>query len=215
MHPINDYLVLQPFRGCLWLPPLPFLLYRRSLHLHTRSSAVMYRLSALLFVALALFSSQLALAAPCNCKHKGSHGSESSPPPSTSTPSYVTPTPVVNTDLPTTTVTSSTYNPNASGVPGSDQTTTPSPSPTLTPQPSSSTSSTPTSTPTGGVSADDISSYLSAHNTVRAQHGANPLTWSDDLSNTAQGWANNCIFEHSNGTLGAFGGKCLPSEMIP
>ena len=179
----------------------------------------MLRFFPLLFVVLALFSSHVAFGAPCNCKHKGSPVFESSPPPSTSTPSYVFPTPVVNTDPPTTTVTSSTYDPNASGVPGGNQllqqTTTTSPSPTPTPQPPSSTSSTPSSNPTGGVSADDISTYLSAHNTVRAQHGASPLTWSDNLSNIAQGWANNCIFEHSNYTLGPYGGKCLPSEMIP
>jgi hypothetical protein len=41
---------------------------------------------------------------------------------------------------------------------------------------------------------------------VRAQHGAAPLTWSDELASKAQQWANGCVFEHSGGTLGPFGG---------
>jgi uncharacterized protein YkwD len=32
-----------------------------------------------------------------------------------------------------------------------------------------------------------------------------PLTWSDNLASKAQQWANNCVFEHSGGTLGDFG----------
>jgi uncharacterized protein YkwD len=46
---------------------------------------------------------------------------------------------------------------------------------------------------------------LSAHNSVRAQHGASDLTWSDNLASKAQQWANNCKFEHSGGSLGPFG----------
>ncbi|KAH9025066.1 CAP domain-containing protein [Lactarius hengduanensis] len=88
----------------------------------------------------------------------------------------------------------------------------PTPTPTTThsqpPPPPPTTSSTPpSSTPnsSGTVSSDDISAYLSAHNTVRAQHGANPLTWSDELSAKAQQWADGCHFVHSGGTLGQFG----------
>jgi uncharacterized protein YkwD len=142
----------------------------------------MSRFFSLLFVVLALFSSHVAFGAP-SCRHKSG----------------------------STTVTSSTYNPNA-GV--NDY-----PSPTPTPQPSSSTSSTPSSTPTpdsssGNVSADDINDYLSDHNSVRAAHGANPLVWNQTLSDKAQQWANGCVFQHSGGSLGPFGGKCPPSEMI-
>jgi len=46
---------------------------------------------------------------------------------------------------------------------------------------------------------------LTAHNTVRAQHGAVDLTWSDDLATAAQNWASGCVFQHSGGSLGAFG----------
>lgn len=57
----------------------------------------------------------------------------------------------------------------------------------------------------GATSQSDIDQYLSAHNTIRAQHGASALTWSDNLAAKAQQWANNCVFQHSGGTLGAFG----------
>ncbi|KAF9478051.1 PR-1-like protein [Pholiota conissans] len=56
-----------------------------------------------------------------------------------------------------------------------------------------------------GVSNSDIQAYLQAHNSVRAQHGAAPLTWNDNLSSKAQQWANNCVFKHSGGSLGPFG----------
>ncbi|KAI9434133.1 CAP domain-containing protein, partial [Lactarius psammicola] len=92
----------------------------------------------------------------------------------------------------------------------------PTPTPTTTrPQPPSSSSSTTSSTPkpslpttlvSGTVSSGDISAYLSAHNNVRAQHGADPLTWSDELSAKAQQWADGCQFKHSGGSLGPFGG---------
>ncbi|KAH9082032.1 CAP domain-containing protein [Lactarius deliciosus] len=92
----------------------------------------------------------------------------------------------------------------------------PSPSPTPTPTttkqqpppPPPTTSSTPPSSApssSGSVSSDDISAYLSAHNNVRVQHGANALTWSDELSTKAQQWADRCQFVHSGGTLGRFG----------
>ncbi|KAG6813083.1 hypothetical protein H0H92_014142 [Tricholoma furcatifolium] len=61
------------------------------------------------------------------------------------------------------------------------------------------------STSSSGTSSSDINAYLTAHNTVRAEHGAAPLTWSDDLASKAQSWANNCVFEHSGGSLGPYG----------
>ncbi|KAI0361709.1 PR-1-like protein [Trametes cingulata] len=57
----------------------------------------------------------------------------------------------------------------------------------------------------GATSQSDIDQYLQAHNSVRAQHGAAPLSWSDDLAAKAQQWANNCVFQHSGGKLGPFG----------
>ena len=56
------------------------------------------------------------------------------------------------------------------------------------------------------TSAADISSYLSAHNTVRAQHGASNLVWNVTLESFAQMWVSRCKFQHSGGSLGPFGG---------
>ncbi|KAN0128370.1 CAP domain containing protein [Lactarius tabidus] len=176
----------------------------------------MSRLSPLLFFVLALISAHVAFGAPScrnssqvddcvsKCKHKFGLW------PSSSTPS---PTPAVDGNpysVTTPTPSSSTYNPNASGNPPSNggddvvvqQPSTSSPTPTPTPTP------TPSPTPSSGsgdVSADDIATWLSDHNSVRAQYGASDLTWSDDLSSKAQQWANGCVFKHSGGTLGAFG----------
>ncbi|KAF9569743.1 PR-1-like protein [Agrocybe pediades] len=57
----------------------------------------------------------------------------------------------------------------------------------------------------GATSQADIQAYLAGHNTIRAQHGASPLTWSDNLAAKAQQWANGCKFQHSGGSLGPFG----------
>ncbi|KAG5718583.1 Cell wall protein PRY3 [Termitomyces sp. T112] len=62
-----------------------------------------------------------------------------------------------------------------------------------------------TSSGSSATSSSDIDAYLSAHNTVRAQHGAAPLTWSNDLASKAQTWANKCVFQHSGGSLGPYG----------
>ncbi|GAB1522552.1 hypothetical protein RhiTH_005672 [Rhizoctonia solani] len=40
--------------------------------------------------------------------------------------------------------------------------------------------------------------YLDAHNSFRAQHAADPLTWSTKLETKAQGWANGCRFKHGS-----------------
>ncbi|KAH6917210.1 PR-1-like protein [Coprinopsis sp. MPI-PUGE-AT-0042] len=47
--------------------------------------------------------------------------------------------------------------------------------------------------------------WLDAHNTVRAEYGANPLTWDKDLETAAQNWAQRCVFEHSKGKVGPYG----------
>ncbi|KAG8828583.1 hypothetical protein FRC17_007489, partial [Serendipita sp. 399] len=51
----------------------------------------------------------------------------------------------------------------------------------------------------------DRQQYLDAHNSARALHGANPVTWSDQLEGFAQEWANNCQFKHSGGKFGRVG----------
>ncbi|CAE7215800.1 unnamed protein product, partial [Rhizoctonia solani] len=40
--------------------------------------------------------------------------------------------------------------------------------------------------------------YLDTHNSFRAQHGANPLTWSAELEAKAQNWADGCKFQHGS-----------------
>jgi len=46
---------------------------------------------------------------------------------------------------------------------------------------------------------------VDGHNSIRAQHGASPLSWSDDLASSAQSWAEGCQFRHSDGAVGPFG----------
>ncbi len=60
-----------------------------------------------------------------------------------------------------------------------------------------------------GSGSGDIQAYLNAHNSVRANHGAAALVWSDELAGKAQQWANGCKFQHSGGSLGSFGGPLL------
>ena len=87
--------------------------------------------------------------------------------------------------------------------------------PTTQPVPASTPAAvSPSSSPSasnGSVSSADIQTYLQFHNSVRADHGAAPLTWSNDLSSVAQAWADGCKFQHSGGPNG---GMYLPLEMV-
>jgi len=88
--------------------------------------------------------------------------------------------------------------------------------PSLSPSPAvlESTSTplpTTTSNPGSGSTPVPEQTYLDAHNAVRANHGASPLQWSDELASKAQQWAARCQFEHSGGQLGQFGGSHLKS----
>ncbi|KIK71203.1 hypothetical protein GYMLUDRAFT_320972 [Collybiopsis luxurians FD-317 M1] len=88
-------------------------------------------------------------------------------------------------------------------------TTSSTPAPPATSAASSSSSSSDSSSGSGsngsGASDSDVQAYLSAHNSLRAQHGASALTWSNDAAAKAQQWANGCVFQHSGGSLGPFG----------
>ena len=52
-----------------------------------------------------------------------------------------------------------------------------------------------------GPSVPSIPSILAAHNRIRAQHAAPPLTWSDELALRATVWANRCVLENTGGVL--------------
>ncbi|KAI0772142.1 CAP domain-containing protein [Trametes elegans] len=72
------------------------------------------------------------------------------------------------------------------------------------------TSSGPTSSTTAPVSVPTVGPrerqiYLEQHNFVRLSHGAPPLSWSDDLHNKAQQYAERCELRHSDGQLGPVG----------
>ena len=61
--------------------------------------------------------------------------------------------------------------------------------------------------PTAPATGGDPARLVAAHNRVRAQHCAPPLTWSTTLAQVAQQWANTlrdrgCKFEHSGGQYG-------------
>ena len=56
------------------------------------------------------------------------------------------------------------------------------------------------------ASQPDITAYLNAHNSFRAKHGAAPLTWNATLANAAQSWVDKCVFKHSGGAVGPYGG---------
>jgi uncharacterized protein YkwD len=45
----------------------------------------------------------------------------------------------------------------------------------------------------------DAQSALDQHNIFRAQHGVQPLTWSDTLASYAASHAASCVFEHTGG----------------
>ncbi|KDQ63808.1 hypothetical protein JAAARDRAFT_29854 [Jaapia argillacea MUCL 33604] len=118
-------------------------------------------------------------------------------------------TPQAN-EAPATPSPTTTTDPTTSSSPATSPETTITSSPS--PSPSTSPSSQPNQANTGGSSSssstttgNDIDQYLSAHNSVRAQHGASALTWSDNLASKAQQWANGCVFQHSGGSLGPFG----------
>ncbi|GAA5845115.1 hypothetical protein JCM9279_005438 [Rhodotorula babjevae] len=61
----------------------------------------------------------------------------------------------------------------------------------------------PSSSPTGGSSSGRplVDDSLKGHNDFRATHHADALTWNDTLAEAAARWVENCVFEHSGGSL--------------
>ncbi|KAG9079661.1 hypothetical protein FS749_008330 [Ceratobasidium sp. UAMH 11750] len=57
----------------------------------------------------------------------------------------------------------------------------------------------------------DKQAYLNAHNKERAAHGAQALVWDDGLSASAQKWANQCKFKHSQSGENLAAGTGNPS----
>lgn len=210
-NPHKVFLICSPaFWAVFWFHP-PFVLPRRSLYSSTSSRLTVIMPSLLLVAFIAIASLQGTFGAPScgskdlgscisKCKAKMGHhtwGSLSYNPNSVPTSSYE------STDKPTSA---------AANVEGTTPTSAPT-TPSSTPPAVASTqpaSSTPPAS-NSSVSSADIQSYLSAHNSVRAQHGAAPLTWSNSLSSVAQAWANGCVFQHSKGQ---YGGMYLPLEAV-
>lgn len=92
--------------------------------------------------------------------------------------------------------------PQTEAPPTPDPSASPSPSPSPAPQPQPRPQPAPAAGPSG-----DAAALVAAHNRYRAQHCAQPLTWSPKLAQVAQQWANNlrdqgCAFDHSGGSYG-------------
>ncbi|KAL5634879.1 hypothetical protein ACGC1H_002789 [Rhizoctonia solani] len=53
--------------------------------------------------------------------------------------------------------------------------------------------------------------YLTAHNDERAKHGAKALVWDNGLASSAQAWANQCKFQHSQAGQNLYAGTGNPT----
>ena len=72
----------------------------------------------------------------------------------------------------------------------------------------------PSSSPTGDSSSGGplVDDSLKGHNDFRATHHADALAWNDTLAEAAQRWVENCVFEHSGGSL--LSGQVRPSSSL-
>ncbi|KAI5835892.1 PR-1-like protein [Schizophyllum commune Tattone D] len=70
--------------------------------------------------------------------------------------------------------------------------------------PASAATSAPASSasPVAAAVNDDVQQWLDLHNAERAKHGADPLTWSDEVAKYAQDYSAKCVWEHSGGQYG-------------
>ncbi|CAE6410824.1 unnamed protein product [Rhizoctonia solani] len=73
-------------------------------------------------------------------------------------------------------------------------------------------------TPTGSMTGTHIFSarampedYLIVHNNERANHGASALIWDEDLASSAQAWADQCKFQHSQTGQNLYAGTGNPT----
>ncbi|KAH7341698.1 CAP domain-containing protein [Rhizoctonia solani] len=53
--------------------------------------------------------------------------------------------------------------------------------------------------------------YLAPHNNERAEHGAKALVWDDGLASSAEAWANQCKFQHSQSGENLYAGTGNPT----
>ncbi|WVF68569.1 hypothetical protein IAT40_003338 [Kwoniella sp. CBS 6097] len=83
-----------------------------------------------------------------------------------------------------------------------------SPEPTSTPAEASSAASAPSSSAAApapsatGAGSSDAQTLVKLHNDFRAQYGAGPVTWSDELASYAASHATACNMEHTHGPYG-------------
>ncbi|THH28791.1 hypothetical protein EUX98_g5385 [Antrodiella citrinella] len=151
-------------------------------------------------VAITVASSAVAPSIPPSSVNTTPANTIVSPPPS----SAMTPPSSVNVPPAHTSASSA---PVASATSSATPTAAPSSASSSSATPSQSASQTqgvsPAPSPTTGLT--EIAEYLDGHNTVRAAHGAAPLSWSDDLANKATTWASECQFQNTGGQFGPFG----------
>ncbi|KAG8761914.1 hypothetical protein FRC11_012276 [Ceratobasidium sp. 423] len=57
----------------------------------------------------------------------------------------------------------------------------------------------------------ELNDYLTAHNDERAKHGAKALIWDENLVSSAQAWANQCKFDHSQSGQNLYAGSGNPT----
>ncbi|GAA6007565.1 hypothetical protein JCM10207_006388 [Rhodosporidiobolus poonsookiae] len=102
---------------------------------------------------------------------------------------------------------SATGKPSASQTGGGDDDATTEPTatdePTATQGDASQTATSTDSAATAASSSDDsfINTCLTTHNDFRATHHADALVWNETLADAASRWVDNCVFEHSGGSL--------------
>ncbi|KAF3921417.1 Ophanin [Orbilia brochopaga] len=79
----------------------------------------------------------------------------------------------------------------------------PQPAPQPEPEPEPSPSPSPSPAPVAVAAPDDdAKSCLETHNSIRANYGAGPLSWNQEMADYAQDKTQDCIMHHSGGQYG-------------